>query len=112
MRGHTGGERPVARGELGRAHEDRMPKKLLILVCALLLAHCSSAPAPKALTVEQERRLARDTAACNEKADDSSRGFGVGGITWTLKWQEIFNYCMKTKGWDGLAQKGFTVSDK
>ena len=89
-----------------------MPKTLLILVFTLLLAHCSSAPTPKTLTAEQERQLAQDTASCNEKADDASRGFGVGGITWTLKWQEVFNYCMKNKGWSGLAPQEFTSRKK
>jgi len=54
----------------------------------------------KELTAEEESRWALDSAACKDKADASTRGFGKGGITWERKHREIYDYCMKSKGWD------------
>lgn len=72
----------------------------LLTAFCFFFTSCSSPAVQKDLTAEEESKLALDMAACNEKADESTRGFGKGGITWERKHQEIYNYCMKSKGWD------------
>ena len=78
-----------------------MIRQLILLTAFILFfTSCSSSSIKKELTAEEESRLALDMAACNEKADESARGFGKGGITWKRKHQEIYDYCLKSKGWD------------
>ncbi len=66
----------------------------------VLLTNCSSTPQRATLTAEEEKQFALDGVACDKKADQSARGFGKASITWERKRQEIYEYCMKTKGWD------------
>lgn len=77
-----------------------MRQLILLTVFVLLLTSCSSSAVKKELTAEEKSQFAADSVACNEKADASTRGFGQGGITWERKHKEIFDYCMKSKGWD------------
>jgi len=77
-----------------------MIRQLILLTGFILfLTNCSSTPQRAKLTSEEETRFALDMAACDKKADDSARGFGKGSITWERKRQEIYDYCMKNKGW-------------
>lgn len=78
-----------------------MIRQLILLTGFILfLTNCASTPQRAKLTSEEETRFALDRAACDKKADDSARGFGKGSITWERKRQEIYDYCMKNKGWD------------
>ena len=78
-----------------------MISKLIVITSLIFfLTNCSSTPQRGNLTSEEETRFALDMAACNKKADDSARGFGKGSITWERKRQEIYDYCMKNKGWN------------
>lgn len=78
-----------------------MMRQLISLMALILFfTSCSSPLVKKKLTAEEESRFAADKVVCNEKADASTRGFGQGGITWERKHKEIFDYCMKSKGWD------------
>lgn len=73
---------------------------ILFMGIMILLTNCSSTPQKTPLTAEEEKRFALDEVVCNKKADESARGFGKESITWERKRQEIYEYCMKTKGWD------------
>lgn len=87
--------------ELYNLDEGEMMRQLILLTAIILFfTSCSSSEVKKELTAEEENRFAVDQVACNEKADASTRGFGQGGITWERKHKEIFDYCMKSKGWD------------
>lgn len=78
-----------------------MISKLIVVTGFIFfLANCSSTPQSVKLTSEEETRFALDMDTCNKKADESARGFGKGSITWERKRQEIYDYCMKNKGWD------------
>lgn len=73
---------------------------ILLTGIIFFLTSCSSTPQKTKLSAEEESQFALDRVACNKKADDSTRGFGEGSITWERKHQEIYDYCMKNKGWD------------
>jgi len=83
-----------------------MTRQLLLFICVMVfMTGCSSTKAREELTVEEENRFVLDKSACDKKADESARGFGRRGfgresITWKLKHQESYNYCMTNKGWD------------
>ncbi len=77
-----------------------MRQLILLTALILFLTSCSSSPVKQELTAEEEKRFALDQVACTAKADASTRGFGKGGITWERKHKEIFDYCMKSKGWE------------
>ncbi|MFQ5450317.1 MAG: hypothetical protein ACE5E9_06780 [Nitrospinaceae bacterium] len=77
-----------------------MFKKLFWTAAILFLTGCAASPSPPNLTPEQQSRFENDQAFCTGKAEDSARGFGVGGITWTRKRDEIYNHCMTHKGWE------------
>jgi hypothetical protein len=77
-----------------------MRQLLLLAAIILFFTSCSSPAVKKQLTAEEESRLTVDKAACKAKADESARGFGQGGITWERKHKEIYDYCLKSKGWD------------
>ncbi len=77
-----------------------MRQLILSMTTILFFVSCSSSEVKKELTAEEESQFAVDQVACNKKADASTRGFGQGGITWERKHKEIFDYCMKSKGWD------------
>jgi hypothetical protein len=86
---------------LQNLNEGEMMRELILLAAIILFfTSCSSSSVKKELTAEEESRLIVDMAGCKEKADASTRGFGQGGITWERKHKEIYDYCLKSKGWD------------
>jgi type III secretory pathway lipoprotein EscJ len=76
-----------------------MRQLILLTAFIFFLTSCSTSSLKKELTAEEENKMVVDMAACKEKADASTRGFGQGGITWERKHKEIYDYCMRSKGW-------------